>query len=54
MFCPSANRAESRFADPDRFDIGRPLILISPSGGGGTHFCLGANLAARGSLSDHP
>ncbi len=41
---PSANRDESVFADPFRFDIRR-----SPNPhaafGGGTHFCLGVNLA---------
>jgi cytochrome P450 len=45
MFYPSANRDESRFADPDRFDIGRTPNPHFGFGGGGTHFCLGANLA---------
>jgi cytochrome P450 len=45
MFYPSANRDESRFADSDRFDIGRDPNPHLAFGGGGTHFCLGANLA---------
>jgi cytochrome P450 len=45
MFYPSANRDETRFAEPDRFDIGRTPNPHLAFGGGGTHFCLGANLA---------
>lgn len=45
MFYPSANRDESRFADPDHFDIGLAPNPHLAFGGGGTHFCLGANLA---------
>ena len=45
MFYPSANRDESHFDDPDRFDIGRTPNPHLAFGGGGTHFCLGANLA---------
>ncbi|MGV0812893.1 cytochrome P450 [Mycolicibacterium boenickei] len=45
MFYPSANRDETHFPDPDRFDIGRDPNPHLAFGGGGTHFCLGANLA---------
>lgn len=45
MFYPSANRGETRFSEPDRFDIGRDLNPLLAFGGGGMHFCLGANLA---------
>jgi cytochrome P450 len=45
MFYPSANRDETWFADPDRLDIGRAPNPHLAFGGGGTHFCLGANLA---------
>lgn len=43
----SANRDESVFADPTRFDIHRPKEELAQilSFGGGRHFCLGANLA---------
>jgi len=44
MWYVSSNRDESRFEDPDRFDVGR-----NPEhqafGAGGRHFCLGAALA---------
>jgi len=41
----SANRDEEIFADPYRFDIHRWPNDHVAFGGGGPHFCLGANLA---------
>ncbi len=41
----SANRDESVFADPYRFDIGREPNPHVGFGGGGPHFCLGRHLA---------
>jgi cholest-4-en-3-one 26-monooxygenase len=41
----SANRDEDVFAEPDTFDIGRDPNPHMTFGGGGPHFCLGANLA---------
>ncbi|NLD77744.1 MAG: cytochrome P450, partial [Acidimicrobiales bacterium] len=45
MFYESANQDESVFDDPLRFDIGRSPNHHAGFGGGGPHFCLGANLA---------
>ena len=41
----SANRDEQVFADPYRFDVTRSPNEHVAFGGGGPHFCLGANLA---------
>lgn len=43
----SANRDESKFADPWTFDLRRHPNPHVGFGGGGAHFCLGANLARR-------
>ncbi|WP_408633207.1 cytochrome P450 [Mycobacterium hippophais] len=43
----SANRDESKFADPFLFDVRRHPNPHVGFGGGGAHFCLGANLARR-------
>jgi len=43
----SANRDEDKFADPWTFDVGRNPNPHAGFGGGGAHFCLGANLARR-------
>jgi cytochrome P450 len=45
MFYPSANRDEEVFEDPDRFDVRRAPNPHLAFGGGGAHYCLGANLA---------
>jgi cytochrome P450 len=47
LWYPSANRDEEAFADPFRFDISRTPNNHVAFGGGGAHFCLGANLARR-------
>ncbi|GAS87310.1 cytochrome P450 [Mycolicibacterium brisbanense] len=43
----SANRDEAKFANPWLFDVGRHPNPHLGFGGGGAHFCLGANLARR-------
>lgn len=45
MFYPSGNRDESAFDDPFSFDLGRTPNPHVSFGGGGPHYCLGANLA---------
>ena len=47
MWYASANRDERHFADPWLFDVTRTPNHHVGFGGGGTHFCLGANLARR-------
>jgi cytochrome P450 len=43
----SANRDESQFPDPDRFDVGRANADEHVAFGHGVHFCLGAMLARK-------
>src|SRR5439155_16011901 len=45
MWYPSANRDERVFDDPFRFDITRRPNPHVSFGGGGPHYCMGANLA---------
>jgi methyl-branched lipid omega-hydroxylase len=47
MWYCSANRDESKFTDPYLFDMRRDPNPHVGFGGGGAHFCLGANLARR-------
>ena len=47
MWYASANRDEDKFVDPWKFDVTRTGNNHVGFGGGGVHFCLGANLARR-------
>ena len=47
MWYASANRDETKFDNPWLFDVTRTPNHHVGFGGGGTHFCLGANLARR-------
>jgi cytochrome P450 len=47
LWYPSANRDDEAFADPFRFDVTRTPNNHIAFGGGGPHYCLGANLARR-------
>lgn len=47
MWYASANRDEEKFDDPWMFDVTRNPNHHVGFGGGGAHFCLGANLARR-------
>jgi len=44
MWYPSSNRDETRFEDPDTFDVSRETEHQA-FGAGGRHFCLGTALA---------
>ena len=47
LWFPSANRDERVFADPFGFDVRRTPNTHVSFGGGGPHYCLGANLARK-------
>ena len=44
MYFAAANFDEDVYADPNRFDIGRTPNPHVTFGGGGPHYCIGANL----------
>ena len=50
MWYCSTNRDEAKFANPWMFDVARDPNPHVGFGGGGAHFCLGANLA-RGEIA---
>jgi cytochrome P450 len=45
MYYGSANRDESVFPDPDRFDVARTPNEHVAFGGGGPHYCIGSHVA---------
>ncbi len=45
MYYGSANRDESVFAEPERFDVAREPNEHVAFGGGGPHYCLGSHVA---------
>ena len=45
LYFASANFDEDVFDDPARFDIGRSPNPHVTFGGGGSHYCIGANLS---------
>jgi cytochrome P450 len=47
LWYPSGNRDDTAFPDPFRFDIRRTPNPHVSFGGGGPHYCLGANLAKK-------
>ncbi len=47
LWYPSGNRDERAFDDPFRFDVRRSPNPHVSFGGGGPHYCLGANLAKK-------
>ena len=47
LWYPSGNRDERAFDEPFRFDVRRDPNPHVSFGGGGPHYCLGANLARK-------